>query len=134
MKVQMLIFAAITILAVILFTPPWKLSGEAKEKEGTSGTAALEHALHKMEGVGEVAIYLHPEAGEKEQSPLADYFTKKPASDQSGTTGVLVVAEGAGNPGVKSELKRLLSAVLMLPEHRIVIVEMTKRGNDDENQ
>ncbi|GEM_PF-3773392 len=134
MKVQMLIFAAITILAVILFTPPWKSTGEDKEKEGTSGTAALEQALNKMEGVGEVAIYFHPEAGEKEQSALADYFTKKPASAESSTAGVLVVAEGAGNPGVKSELTRLLSAVLKLPEHRIVIVEMTKRGNVDENQ
>lgn len=134
MKAQVLIFAAITILAVILLNPPWKTTAQGEKKEGTTETTALEQALNQMEGVGRVAIYFHPSELKEERSPLADYFNKQSAAEDTGSTGVLVVAEGAGHPGVKSELTRLLSAVLQIPEHRIVIVEMKKRGNTDENQ
>lgn len=137
-KMQVILFIAITVLVFILLNPPWKsegaTSGKSNEKEGNTEAAALETALKKIDGVGEVSIYLHPPKGAKEQSPLSDYFTKSADSNTNEATGVLVVAEGAGKTGLKSELTRILSAVLQVPEHRIVIVEMTKRGNYDENK
>ncbi|WOV85575.1 hypothetical protein PGH26_06475 [Sporosarcina jeotgali] len=137
-KMQVILFIGITVLVFILLNPPWNsdgaTSGKSNEKEGNIETTALESALEKIDGVGEVSIYLHPPKGAKEQSPLTDYFTKSADSITDEVTGVLVVAEGAGNPGLKSELTRILAAVLQLPEHRIVIVEMTKRGNYDENK
>lgn len=137
-KMQVVLFAGITFLVFILLNPPWNsdgtTSGRSTEKEGNKEVAALESALEKIEGVGEVSIYLHPSKGANEQSPLTDYFTKSADSIKNEATGVLVVAEGAGKPGLKSELTRMLSAVLQVPEHRIVIVEMTKRGNYDENK
>ncbi|MDW0108921.1 hypothetical protein [Sporosarcina aquimarina] len=137
-KMQMVLFLGIIALVFILLNPPWNsknaTSGNISEKEGSQEVIALEAALQKMDGVGEVSIYLHPPTGTKEQSPLSDYFTKSADSNTREATGVLVVAEGAGNPGLKSELTRILSAVLQIPEHRIVIVEMTKRGNHDENE
>lgn len=133
-----MLFLAVTILLFILLNPPWatggKTTGEIGEKEENAETAALEKTLKKMDGVGEVSIYFHPPAGAKEESPLSEYFTKTAESDRSDVTGVLVVAEGAKDPGVKTELTQLLSAVLQLPEHRIIIVEMTMRGNYDENK
>lgn len=137
-KMQVILFMGITVLVFILLNPPWNsdgtTSGKSIEKEGNTEAAALESALKKIDGVGEVSIYLHPPKGTEEKSPLTDYFTKSADSNTNEATGVLVVAEGAGKPGLKSELTRILSAVLQVPEHRIVIVEMTKRGNYDENK
>lgn len=135
---QVILFLAITVLVFILLNPPWSSeeakSGKSSEKEGYTDVAALESALRMIDGVGEVSVYLHPPKEAKEQSPLSDYFTKSADLDTQEVTGLLVVAEGAGEPGLKSELTRILSSVLQLPAHRIVIVEMTKRGNFDENK
>lgn len=48
--------------------------------------------------------------------------------------GVLLIAEGAEDYAIRNELSRILSSVLQLPEHRVVIVEMKKRGNMNENE
>ena len=137
-KMQIILFTALTILLFILLNPPWSTGGntggEKGKKEESLSTTALEKALQQMEGVGEISIYFHPSTVAKEQSPLSDYFMKSEAASTTDVTGVLVVAQGADQPGLKSELTQLLSAVLQLPEHRIVIVEMTKRGNYDENK
>lgn len=45
-----------------------------------------------------------------------------------------MIAEGAENPRIRNDLSQILSTVLQLPEHQIVIVEMKKRGNKDEEQ
>ena len=48
--------------------------------------------------------------------------------------GILVVAEGAKDYKVQNELYKILTAVLQLPEHRIVIAEMNTRGKTNENE
>ena len=89
----------------------------------------------KIEGIGEVTLYFHYENGEA-TNPLSDYFSISTASAKKGNElqGVLVVAEGAEDFKIKNKLSKILSTVLQLPEHRIVIVEMKKRGNTDENE
>ncbi len=110
------------------------IGGDRGQIEETSKEYGdLEDALMQIEGVGEVKLYLHSNNTE-EKSPLSDYFslsTTRQDIKENSIEGVLVVAEGADNPGIKLELKRTLSTVLQLPEHRIVI--MKKRGNLDEN-
>ncbi|MET3574793.1 hypothetical protein ACFFIY_10750 [Bhargavaea ullalensis] len=93
----------------------------------------LESVLSEIQGVGSVRIYRQDaeEGGDSGMLSLAGYFGG--GSTGTGDTpsgGVLVVAEGAGDPKVRNELVRILSGVLQLPEHRIVVVEMKKEGED----
>lgn len=121
-----------TLLALFIIfinTTFGSMGGEKKKGDENREVAALEEALMKMDGIGEVFIYFHYERVET-SSPLADYFSVSGSSLEKGNPlqGILVVAEGADNSKTKNELTRILSAVLQLPEHRIVIVEMNKRG------
>ena len=90
----------------------------------------------KIEGVGEVSLYFHYEHRES-TNPLSDYFSMSQQhrlNKWNDLQGVLVVAEGAEDFKIQNELSKILSTVLQLPEHRIVIVEMKKRGNTNENE
>lgn len=121
---------ALAIFIIFINTAFGSIGGEKKNGEESREVAALEAALMKMEGIGEVVIYFHYEH-EEVASPLADYFSVSggTASKKNPLQGLLVVAEGADNPRTKNELKQILSAVLQLPEHRIVIVEMENKGD-----
>jgi len=105
-------------------------------EEDSRAYAALEQALMEIEGVGEVKLYFHYQEGEA-VNPLTDYFSLSTAQVEKGADnlqGILVIAEGAADPGIQNKLSKLLSAVIQLPEYRIVIVEMKKRGNMDEGK
>lgn len=107
-----------------------------QEEEDSQVYAALEQALMKIEGVGEVSLYFHYD-NEEQANPLSNYFstaTSQVEKKSNNIEGILVIAEGAKDPVIKNDLVRILAAVLQLPEHRIVIVEMKKRGNMDENK
>ncbi|MCZ2260104.1 hypothetical protein [Sporosarcina sp. G11-34] len=125
-----------TIIALIIIfinSGTFGIGGEKKEE--SQEYVALEQALMKMKGVGEVSIYFHYNDGE-EVSPLSDYFSLSSSSTKkvNPLQGILVIAEGAEDPRIRSELSKILSAVLQVPEHRIVITEMTKRGKVDESE
>lgn len=116
---------ALAIFIIFINTALGSNGGEKKNGEESRNVATLEATLMKIEGIGEVVIYFHydqVEAG----SPLANYFSISGGSTgkKNPLQGILVVAEGADNPRTKIELKRILSAVLQLPEHRIVIEKM----------
>lgn len=135
-KFQTVLFGSLLVLVIISMNSGiLGIGGDRGQIEETSKEYGdLEDALMNIEGVGEVKLYLHSNNSE-EKSPLSDYFslsTTRQDIKENPIEGVLVVAEGADNPGIKLELKRTLSTVLQLPEHRIVI--MKKRGNLDENK
>ena len=113
------------------------IGGEKRQiEEDSREYVALEQALMKIAGVGEVALYFHY-AHAEEANPLSDYFSlssKQAGNKSDPLQGVLVIAEGAENPRIRNDLSQILSTVLQLPEHQIVIVEMKKRGNKDEEQ
>jgi len=99
-----------------------------KLEEDSREYAALEQALMEIEGVGEVTLYFHYQQNAQE-NPLSDYFslsTNKIENRADNLQGILVIAEGAANPKIQNELSKILSAVIQLPEHKIVIVEMKK--------
>ena len=131
----MILLGTITIMVIIFINSSLGgIAGEKGEKEENGEFVALEEALMKIEGIGEVTLYFHYENGEA-SNPLSDYFSLSTSSAKKGNElqGVLVIAEGAENLEIKSKLSRILSTVLQLPEHRIV-VEIKNRGNTDENE
>lgn len=138
-KYKSVLFGTLLVLVIIFMNSGiFGIGGEKTKIEEASGKyAELEQALMRVEGVGEVTLYIHSNNGE-ETNPLSDYFslstTPKKDTRADNVGGILVVAEGAKDLGIKNELSKILSAVTQLPEHRIVIVEMKKRGNTDENK
>ena len=138
-KTRTILFMSILVLVIFFMNSGiFEIGGNSGEVEDTRVYAALEQSLMKIEGVGEVTLYFHSnENNEELVNPLSNYFstsTSQTKKNSKPIEGILVVAEGAKDPAIKNELARILSAVLQLPEHRIVIVEMKKRGNTDENK
>lgn len=127
-KIHMLFIGTLLAIFIIFINSTiGSMGGEKGKGEENREESQLEQALMKIEGIGEVSIYLHYDQKE-EPSPLSGYFSGSGSSvKQNPLQGVLVVAEGADNPKTKNELTRILSTVLQLPEHRIVVEEM-KRG------
>ncbi|MDN4607786.1 hypothetical protein [Sporosarcina highlanderae] len=129
-KLHMLFIGTLlAILIIFINSTIGSMGGESKKGEESREVSALEQALMKIEGIGEVFIYPHYHEKD-ESSPLTDYFSVSgtKSQKQNPLQGILVVAEGADNPMTKNKIKRILSAVLQLPEHRIVVEEMKKRG------
>ncbi|WP_153722364.1 hypothetical protein [Sporosarcina cascadiensis] len=135
-KSQILLVGLMLMVGSIFFiTSSGSLGGEKNKKEEKRLLSTFEETLEQMEGIGAVKVYFHYDERELESS-LAGYFSMSAAQDKSRSElkGLLVVAEGAEDPAVRNELSQLLANVLQLPEHRIVIVEMKKRGSYLENK
>ncbi|MEK3934259.1 hypothetical protein MKY41_02990 [Sporosarcina sp. FSL W7-1349] len=132
-KLQTILLGTFMIFVIFLINP--KLGGIGEGKEESKEISTLEEVLMEIEGIGEVSIYFHHD-NNGTSAPLTDYFSLSGTSGKKGSElqGILVIAEGAEDFKLRSELSRILSAVLQLPEHRIVIVEMKKRGSTNENE
>ncbi|MEK5038721.1 hypothetical protein [Sporosarcina sp. FSL K6-3457] len=135
-KIHPILLGTLVILVIIVITSNLgSMGGEKGKKEESREFVELEQALMKVEGLGEVILYPHYEYAES-ANPLADYFSSSTATAKKGNAlqGLLVVAEGAEDLKIRNQLSGILSAVLQLSEHRIVIAEMEKRGNTNENE
>lgn len=136
-KMHTVLLGTIIVLIIIFINSGiFGIGGEKGKNEGVGQEyAVLEQALMKMEGVGEVTIYFHYEDGEQNSS-LSDYLSLSNTTTKKTNhlQGILVIAEGAGDLRIRNGLSKTLSAVLQVPEHRIVIAEMKKRGNMDESE
>ncbi|WP_153732923.1 hypothetical protein [Sporosarcina obsidiansis] len=129
-KSQMLLVGLMMIVFGILFiTSTGNLGGEKQKKEEKRLLSTLEETLEQMEGLGKVTVYFHYDERETESS-LAGYFSISASTPKNSSQlkGLLVVAEGVEDPAVRNGLSQLLANVLQLPEYRIVIVEMKKKG------
>ncbi len=134
-KVHPILLGTIVILIIIFITSSLGGIGGENKKEESREFVELEQALMKVEGIGEVVLYPHYENREPSNA-LSNYFSSSTATVKKGNElqGILVVAEGAKDYKVQNELYKILTAVLQLPEHRIVIAEMNTRGNTNENE
>lgn len=131
-KIQAIFFGILLIFIMMIWVVSGggngggKLTGEGERTEQT----ALEATLEKIEGVGKVAIYYYDDQSKKDD-PLTAYFSlsqKETGNQANDIRGILVVAEGGGDPKVQSLLSKTIATVLQLHEHQIVIVEMKKEG------
>lgn len=126
---QKIIFILIVLLAFIAYisvTP-----NDPKKEQNDTGTveSRLEQTLSEIEGVGQVKVYFHYDQSSPEaDSLLSDYFSS--SSEMTTVSGLLVVSEGASEPAVKEELLKTISRVMHLPTHRIMIVPMEKKGDE----
>ena len=109
---------ALLVMALIGFM---LLKQDSSPSQQQSIEEQLAATLAKIEGVGQVSVYLHTDASK--ESSLFSFST---ADDTSTYTGVLIVSEGAGSPSVKRRLVQTVSSVLQLSPHRIVILPMEK--------
>ncbi|WP_318614987.1 hypothetical protein [Sporosarcina sp. YIM B06819] len=135
-KIHPILLGTLVILVIIVITSTGgSIGGEKGKKEESREFVELEQALMKVKGIGEVVLYPHYEI-EEPTNPLGDYFSSSAATAKKGNglQGVLVVVEGAEDFKVRNQLSKILSTVLQLPEHRIVIEEMEKRGITNENE
>ena len=81
--------------------------------------AKLAATLSKIEGVGQVSVYVHT-ATSKESS----LFSFSTVENTDVYTGVLIVSEGASSSLIRRQLQETVSSILQLPAHRIVILPM----------
>ncbi|AOV07822.1 hypothetical protein [Sporosarcina ureilytica] len=134
-KIQTVFFGTLLVLVIMIINSNvWGIGGGKSNIEGDRREeAALEQTLMKIEGVGKVAIYYHDKDSAKED-PLSNYFSLSQTKTEKSSKpiqGILVVAEGGGDPVIQNLLSKTLATVLQLPEHQIVIVEM-KNGEETE--
>ena len=107
--------------------------GGGEDQAGKSvNDGSLKMVLSEIEGVGEVELYFYhgsrqTGSGRSETDFLSDYFSGTSSKSEE-LIGLLVVAEGADDIKTKKQLLDILTRVLQLPEHRIVIVPMKKKG------
>lgn len=93
----------------------------------------LENVLQMIEGVGSVRVYYY-EDGAKNSASLSSYFTESTTTEKEIMKGILVVAEGGGDPYIRTTLLNAISTVFQLSEHQVVIVEMKKGRESIENK
>ncbi|EPD53626.1 hypothetical protein HMPREF1210_00449 [Paenisporosarcina sp. HGH0030] len=126
---SLLVFMVFFLLNESIFTKQPNTSSQSQD------AVTLEHslktALEKMAGVGEVELFFYTGMNEPQQT-----VTEKPSfalfdqttNEQKTIQSVLVVATGADQAKTRIMLKEYLAAVLLLPEHRIVVVPMDEKG------
>lgn len=85
----------------------------------------LEAVLQTIEGVGAIRVYYYEDQSKK-TSTLSSYLTESDVAGDDSIKGILVVAEGGGDPYVRTTLLNAISTVFQLSEHQVVIVEMEK--------
>lgn len=106
----------------------------------------LEGILERMDGVGEVSVMITlsddgtrivdkdtketSESIEKTTVIYDDEDTSVPyvtSTDKPTVSGVLVVAQGGGNPQVNNDISNAVSALFDVPMHKIKIAKMISR-------
>lgn len=109
-------------MSLFLFFP---ISNDDEERSVGTITEQLEGILAKMDGVGQVELYIHYEEASTQDGLFSTYF--QTSESQSPITGILIVAEGANTEGVKQALITTVSKVLQVSPHRIAIVQMNNK-------
>lgn len=117
----------IAVLAFILYIS--STSDSASGYEALSPEGRLEQALSEIEGVGRVKVYFHyDENPSKSNETLSNYF--RSTSQTNTISGLLIVSEGAKNPEIQRQLLETVSKVMQMPAHRIMIVPMESKGDE----
>ncbi|WP_346234465.1 hypothetical protein MKY04_12380 [Lysinibacillus telephonicus] len=126
---QKLIFIPIAILAFIAYISVTFNDPKDEQYDTTSEEGRLERALSEIKGVGQVKVYFHYETssstGSNKDSLLFSSSDIKPA-----VSGLLVVSEGASDPAIQKKLLETISRVMQMPTHRIMIVPMESKGDE----
>jgi len=100
-------------------------------EEAATAFQDLKEVLQKIDGVGDVELFIYSgktsESESKNNLPNFSLFGEQ-TSKESEIQSILVVAAGANNVQVQNNLRKYLSSVFILPQHRIVVVPMDEKG------
>lgn len=116
---NLLLIALVGILLLVVALPTGKsetvvTTDTGKENESKEQVEErLERVLKSTEGVGEVRVMITEEKGTFEES-----------SNQCNVQGVVVVAQGAEDAGVKKKIQDIVLALFPIEAHKIEIVKM----------
>ncbi len=131
-KKQKLIFIPIAVLVFIAYiSVTWNETDEEQYQSSTE-EGRLEQVLGQIQGVGQVKVYFHydnqnPKENDSD-SLLNGYLSS--SDREKYVSGLLVVSEGASNPAIKKQLLETISRVMQMPTHRIMIVPMENKGDE----
>lgn len=93
------------------------------EETGTTGATAeeqrLSQILSQIKGVGKVEVMITYEEKEAEQT----MFSGSQSSQAQGVKGVIVAAEGAGNPVIKSDIISAITSAFGIPAGNVMVFE-----------
>lgn len=121
-----LIFILFGLLILVVLLPTGRSTSQTvvTETEVTEGDmeGQLKRVLSAMEGVGEVEVMITTEAAENR------LFGAE--SESSKVSGVVVVAEGAGNASVNARISEAVKALFSVDAHKISIVKMRSQEGD----
>lgn len=114
-------------LLVLVFCMPTGTSNENTTKEEQSVQeermeVQLEAILSAMEDVGKVKVMISVETEESSMFSQQNSVQK--------VCGVVVVAEGAGNPTVDAKIINAVKALFSIDAHKISIVKMRSQEGD----
>lgn len=118
-------------IAVLAFIAYISATGGASkdEYENLTPEGRLEQALSKIEGVGKVKVYFHYDINPSNtEEKLSNYFRSN--NNTATVSGLLIVSEGAKDPKVQRQLLETVSKVMQMPTHRIMIVPMESKGDE----
>lgn len=130
---QKLIFIPIALLAFFGYLAITFSDSNEEKVTSTTEEGRLEQALGKIQGVGQVKVYFHYDDQEQKNSSSSDsflngYFTSN--EHQQNLSGLLIIAEGASDPVIQKQLLDTISRVMQMPTHRIMIVPMENKGDE----
>lgn len=123
-KYLIFILVGILILVVLLPTSSSMTQEAAMQETIVEGDleGQLKRVLSAMEGVGEVEVMLTTESSE------SSLFGAE--NDSPKVSGVVVVAEGAGEPLVNARISEAVKALFSVDAHKISIVKMRSQEGD----
>ena len=121
------ILLAVGILMLIMSS---SLSGSLPQKETQkvptySLSVQTEKILSEIKGVGSVSVmisYADEDTGGKE-----GIFSQSQENTNSTVQGVLIVADGGGNPSVREKIMRATKAALGVESHKIEVFERKEK-------
>ena len=115
-----IVFVLVGLLILVMCIPTGKSSNtleqEAQQVQNTDLEQQLEQVLSAMEGVGSVKVMITTE-GENDSVFGTTSQGKK-------VSGVVVVAEGAGNAIINARISEAIKALFSIDLHKISIVKM----------
>ncbi|MEK9198642.1 hypothetical protein ACH0B5_07385 [Ureibacillus sp. 179-F W5.1 NHS] len=129
---QKLIFIPIAVLVFIAYISVTLNDPKEEQYNSSEEESKLEQTLSQIKGVGQVKVYFHydvPSSKDSNADSLLNGYLSS-SENQQHVSGLLVVSEGASNPAIQKQLLETISRVMQMPTHRIMIVPMESKGDE----
>ncbi|SOC27157.1 stage III sporulation protein AG [Ureibacillus xyleni] len=127
---QKLIFIPVALLVFIAYISVTFNDPKGEQYDTSSAEGKLEQTLSQIQGVGQVKVYFHYDENTTKTSGDSSLLDFGSTSNKPNVSGLLVVSEGASDPSIQKKLLETISRVMQMPTHRIMIVPMESKGDE----